>query len=95
MENFAKRITRLRRQRQLTQKDVADALEIPLSTYKEWEYGRRIQGEEIYARLAEVLSVDLRTLLTGEGVEHKDALISKVDSAIANLMDLKKSLLSI
>jgi transcriptional regulator with XRE-family HTH domain len=84
----------LRLQRGLTQRDVAEALGIPLSTYKEWEYGRRIQGEAAYHKLAEILEVNLRTLLTGEPLPGTEEVIKKVNSAITQLKDIKTALLS-
>lgn len=94
METFAQRITRLRIKKELTQRNVAESLKIPLSTYKEWEYGRRIQGEEIYARLAEALEVSLKTLLTGEQSPGKEELLEKVNIALKQLRELKASLVS-
>lgn len=71
METFAQRITKPRISLGLTQKELASALGVPLSTYKEWEYGRRVQGESVYVKLSEVLEISLRTLLTGEPQEKK------------------------
>jgi transcriptional regulator with XRE-family HTH domain len=95
METFAQRITRLRRQRKLTQKQIAEVLGIPLSTYKEWEYGRRIQGEEVYARLAEVLEVNLKTLLTGAKSSGQEEVLEMLDGAIDQLKELKATLMSL
>lgn len=94
MESFAKRITQLRIKRGLTQKDLAKALSVPLSTYKEWEYGRRIQGEKIYVDLAEVLGISLRSLLTGKPDAKINETLDWIDSAIQHLESAKKSLLS-
>ncbi len=94
METFAKRIIRLRTERGLTQKGVARALAVPLSTYKEWEYGRRIQGEHIYVKLAEVLGISLRDLLTGESESAKNAALVEIDLAIRQMEAARKSLLS-
>lgn len=94
METFAKRITKLRLKKGLTQKKVAKALGVPLSTYKEWEYGRRIQGEEVYVKLAEVLNVGLKTMLTGEIENNDKHLIQKMDAVLRQLADIRRSLLS-
>ncbi|HMN68964.1 MAG TPA: helix-turn-helix transcriptional regulator [Bdellovibrionales bacterium] len=94
MEPFAKRIAQLRLKRGLTQKEVAKAVKVPLSTYKEWEYGRRIQGEHIYVALAETLGVTLRGLLTGHLESEKNQTLEKVDLAIKQMESARKSLLS-
>lgn len=94
MESFAKRITNRRIQLGLTQKQVADALGVPISTYKEWEYGRRIQGEGIYVRLSEVLEMNLRVLLTGEITSSDEAREQRIQHAISELSEIKKMLLS-
>lgn len=95
MDAFGKRITKLRTQRGLTQKAVAEALHVPLSTYKEWEYGRRIQGEHIYVVLAETLGVSLRELLTGQGHAETSGALKKIDLAIQHMEEARKSLLSV
>lgn len=94
METFAQRITKRRTTIGLTQRQVAEALGVPLSTYKEWEYGRRVQGEGVYVKLSEVLEVNLRTLLTGEFQHEKDELIKKVQNVVRQMNEIKLSLLS-
>ncbi|MNT06136.1 hypothetical protein D3C72_1407900 [compost metagenome] len=39
-------------------------MNIPVSTYRDWEYGKQIKGEP-YVDLAKVLDVSLTELLTG------------------------------
>jgi len=95
MATFAQRITNLRQKRGLTQRNVAEALEIPLSTYKEWEYGRRIQGEEVYVRLAEIFEVSLKTLLTGQEQQTRDDILEKVQLALKQMNEVKRSLISL
>lgn len=43
---------------------MANAVGVPVTTYREWEYGRAINGEP-YAKIAEVLEVSIAELLTG------------------------------
>ncbi len=45
METFAQRITKQGLTLALTQREVAQALNVPRSNHKEREYGGRIQGE--------------------------------------------------
>lgn len=59
------RLRRLRKARGLSVKEMAKELRIPESTYREWEYGRAIQGEP-YLKLSEMLKVSVYELLGGE-----------------------------
>ncbi len=63
-QNMADRLRAFRRRKGLTLREVALAIGVPASTYREWEYGRLIQGEP-YSKLAETLGVSLPELLTG------------------------------
>ena len=95
MESFAQRITARRVQQGLTQREVAEKIGVPLSTYKEWEYGRRVQGEKIYVALSEVLDMNLKTLLTGEPQMDRNDLIKQVQQMIGQMKDIKTSLMSL
>jgi transcriptional regulator with XRE-family HTH domain len=39
------RLKQFRAERNLTMREVATAIGVPLTTYREWEYGRAIRGE--------------------------------------------------
>lgn len=67
------RLRQLRNERQLSASEVAQALEISVSTYREWENGRAIRGEP-YVKLAKILQVTLSELLTGEPHETSKIL---------------------
>lgn len=95
METFAKRITNLRLKNGLTQRQVAEALGVPLSTYKEWEYGRKIQGEEYYVKMSEVFQVNLRTLLTGEQTQEQQDLLQRLQALLNQVNELKAALISV
>ena len=94
METFAKRITQRRQQLGRTQREIANAIEVPLSTYKEWEYGRSVQGEKVYVALAEALEIPLKTLLTGEPQADSENVLEQIQTLIRLLNELKKSLQS-
>ena len=95
METFAKRITNLRLKNGLTQRQVAEALGVPLSTYKEWEYGRKIQGEEYYVKMSEIFQVNLRTLLTGEQTQEQQDLLQRLQALLNQVNELKAALISV
>lgn len=64
-ETFHERLKRLRTQKGLTMKEVARAIAVPETTYREWEYGRDIKGAEPYIKLAVVFGIGVHELLTG------------------------------
>jgi transcriptional regulator with XRE-family HTH domain len=80
---FSKRLIAFRKNRRLTISEVAERIEVPLTTYREWEYGRAIRGEP-YVRLAEVFGVTLYELLTGENPTSQSKDILKLLNEIEN-----------
>src|SRR5689334_8298643 len=64
-ELICRRLKRLRLKRGLSMKAIAAQIKVPLTTYRNWEYGRAIRGEP-YERIAQALGVDLTELLTGK-----------------------------
>ncbi len=74
-------------------KEVAAAAEVPLSTYREWEYGRAVQGEP-YLKIAKALSVSLSELLVGSA-EHSEAwrALELVEQHVKNLRNVLSSAL--
>lgn len=63
--NFGEKVSRLRKQHGLTQRQLADELGVSLRTITNYETGGRYPKQrEIYKKLAEVLQVDINYLLT-------------------------------
>jgi transcriptional regulator with XRE-family HTH domain len=56
MRSVHQKIRRLRKERKKTLREVAAAICVPLTTYREWEYGRAIRGEHMI-KLAKVFGV--------------------------------------
>lgn len=67
------RLRKLRNDRGLSALEVAKALGISVSTYREWENGRAIRGEP-YEKLAKILQVTLSELLTGQVTQSAEIL---------------------
>lgn len=76
------RLRHLRNNQGLSASEVAYALGVSVSTYREWENGRAIRGEP-YIELAKILQVTLSELLTGEARE-----ISKILSEFHELEEV-------
>ena len=83
VDPIAKRLRQLRMKKGMTLKEVARKIGVPESTYRDWEYGRSIQGEP-YVLLAQVFDVSVYELLTGEQ--------PKVPHLFHNIDELKRIL---
>ncbi len=68
-------------------RDLARLINVPETTYREWEYGRAIRGEP-YVKLAKALGVSLEDLL-GDGVELPAVLEKDIDLIVERLLELK------
>lgn len=90
---FGKRLRTLRERKGLTAAQVAENLQIPLSTYREWENGRAIRCLP-YPLLAEIFQISLHELMTGKKVE-KDEVIKALSSLKKDLDLLQQKLLSL
>lgn len=82
MERINHRMKRLREEKGLSLKRAAEMTQVAVSTYREWENGREIQGEP-YVRIAQVLNVGLYELMTGE-----KAKLSKI---LSELIEIEQS----
>jgi len=70
---FAAQLRKLRIENGLTIREVAFAIQVPISTYRDWEYGKAIQGEP-YVKLAKVFNVSLEKLMLGEDKVNPEVL---------------------
>ncbi len=59
---FGKKIQRLRVQKSLSQKNIAEKLKIPLSTYANWEQGRREPPLYQLFNIVYILNINFNTL---------------------------------
>lgn len=87
-EAFGKRLRRLRTAQKITMKELAQKIGVPVSTYREWEYGRSIVGEP-YPRLADALRVSLSELLLGDA-HNKNELFVEIYAIEDHLLKLKR-----
>jgi len=83
---FNERLKKLRQDRGISPKVMAEKLEVSVSTYRDWEYGRKITGEP-YVKISQVLNVGLNELF-GSGC-------SKYSNYKAAIKDVKDSLLKL
>lgn len=89
-ETFGARLKRLRIQKRFSLKEMAETIGVPITTYREWEYGRAIKGEP-YAKLAKVLEVSIAELLTGKQAS-KTAAFKQLALIQKHIADLRNEL---
>lgn len=64
-EAFNERLTRMRKAQGLTAKEVSDFIDVPASTYRDWENGKGLRIPP-YQKISHLLNVSLAELITGE-----------------------------
>ena len=79
--SIGNRLRKLRTEKRLTLSQVAKYVGVPVSTYRDWEYGKSIRGEP-YEKLAELFEVSLVELMTGKK--------SQSASVISLLLEVKR-----
>lgn len=87
--NFGQRVKKRREELRLTPKQISSLINVPLSSYTEWENGRQIRGEEVYPKLARVLKLSLNELITG--ISTQEALkqeLLKLEECVKNIRQL-------
>lgn len=70
-ESLSDRLKRLRTEKGLSVKELAEKIGVPVTTYREWEHGRKIVGEP-YIELSRVFEISLYELITGEKTSSQD-----------------------
>lgn len=70
-EKTGKLIARLRQERNLTQKNIADALGISNKTVSKWECGLGCPDLELWPELSVILGVDMAQLMDGEIIKNR------------------------
>ncbi len=80
---IAQRIRQIRLEKKMTLKEAARLLGVPTSTYRDWEYGRKIPAE-IISRLADVydLPISVFTMKTKIGQSELFKAVSLMEEAL-------------
>ena len=63
------RLRQLRTECGLSIQEISNQTGVPVSTYRSWEEGVRIVGEEPYLKLCSAFSISLHELITGNKEE--------------------------
>ena len=85
-KNIGKFIAICRKNKKLTQQELADKLGVTDRAVSHWENGRRLPDYSILKPLSEELGVSVNEILTGKKINEKDVLV-KADENILKLAD--------
>lgn len=81
-------ISELRKSRSLTQKELAEKLNLTDKAISKWERGLGYPDITIVSSLADILGVTVNELLNGERIERNAAIACDVNTIVENTLDL-------
>ena len=88
-EKFGRFLAEVRKEKQMTQKDLADKLFVSDKTVSKWERGNSMPNVILLIPLAEVLGISVTELLQGERFKENQPLQSDVvETLVVNSLDL-------
>jgi len=89
MKLISQRLVHFRNLKGLTQKQVAERLAVPVTTYRNWEYGKAIRGEP-YVALAQIFEISILELLTGSKPGKSEMLraLENLDKEVKNIREI-------
>ena len=85
--NIGQFIAALRRERTLSQRELAEALEVSDKTVSKWECGRGLPDASLMLPLCKVLNITVNELLSGERLESADYKAHAEENMTALLME--------
>ena len=84
--NIGKFIAKIRKEKDMTQRELADALLISDKTVSKWECGKGLPEVSLMMPLCEILGISVNELLSGERVSDLDYK-EKAEENMMNLME--------
>ena len=63
-ETFSQRLSRLRKEKNLTAAEMARLIDVAPTTYREWEYGRKTRLPP-FLKISQVFAISVTELVTG------------------------------
>lgn len=89
-EKIGKFIAKLRKEKNLTQKELAEKLNVTDRAIGNWENGRRMPDVSFFKSLCEILDISVNELVNGEKMS-KDKIISTSDKTIINTLNTNEN----
>jgi len=82
---IGKFISKLRKEKNLTQDDLAEKLMVSTKSISRWETGRNMPDYSILKDLCSILDISVNELINGERIQ-KDKIIEEYDSNLINVL---------
>ena len=86
-EKIGKFIATLRKEKNMTQQELATKIGVTDRAISNWETGRRLPDYSLLKNISDTLDISINDLLAGEKIKEKD-LVKKTDENINNLTEL-------
>lgn len=90
-EKIGKFILKLRKEKKMTQQDLADKLNVTDRAVSHWENGRSIPDVSLYKKICEVLDISLEELINGERDNSDEAKEKAIISSAKETEKIKKN----
>ncbi len=90
-EKIGKFIADLRKEKELTQKELADKIGVTDRAVSKWENGRGMPDVSSLRTICDVLGISLNELLSGERIKEEDK-INRLEENYISVIDSKKKL---
>ena len=88
-EKIGRFIAELRKENSLTQKELAEKLNVSDRTVGNWERGRNLPDPSLFVPLCSILGITLTELFNGERIETEH-IIEKTDKVLTNVIEENK-----
>ena len=86
-EKIGKFIAQKRKEKNLTQEQIAEKLGVSINAVSKWERGLCLKDMSLLKPLSQILDVTINEILSGEEIKTED-IINKADENIVNLTEL-------
>ena len=88
-EKFGQFLSEIRKEKSMTQKELADKLFVSDKTVSKWERGASMPSVTLLIPIADVLGITVAELLKGQRLHDEKALDNnEVESLVVNSLDL-------
>ena len=91
-EKIGKFIAKVRKEKKMTQQELADKLRVTDRAIGNWENGRRMPDVVFFKPLCEILDISLNELLSGERI-NKEELKEKTDEVLTNSINYSNGII--
>ena len=88
-EKIGKFIQKLRKEKEMTQQELADKLNVTDRAISHWENGRRLPDVSLFKPICKIFNISVNELISGEKI-NKDTIIEKTEENIISTLNTNK-----